>query len=445
MALSIAQSLLASLKGMTGVTGEFPQSEPVRQTLHPAMRFIILGSLLVVFTVLIWNAGRAGSSSLLSSYAAAKNQLAPANTAVELSQEDPEANYLRATIFRANNDLAGAIAGYNRAASLRPDDYVLWLSLARARSLNDDTAGALAASREAVRLAPYYAQPRWQLGNLLLRAGEPDEAFKELRVAGASSPTLLPAVIDLAWQLSHGDAQFVKQSIQPATPETYLALAQYFRKRGVAVEAIAMYVSAGDIGKQDRGSFLSELTSAKRFKEAYGLWLIDHHANPTNPFGVIHDAGFEQENNLDEPGFGWRAENKAQTVTLSLDTANAKAGKSSLRVEFNGDSDLATPIISQLVLVEPNSRYQLHFDARSESLVSGGLPRVAIIDVDNKEIPGQTIAIPEASNWHDYSIDFSSHETTDAVRIILERKRCNESPCPIFGRLWLDNFSFRKL
>ena len=266
--------------------------------------------------LLIWNAGRAGLSSLLSSYGATTNQIVPADAAVELSQGDPDANYLRATILRANNDLDGAINEYNQAISLRPDDYALWLSLARARSLNGETAEALAASRQAVKLAPYYAHPRWQLGNLLLRAGEHDEAFKELRVAGASNPTLLPAVIDLAWQLSEGDAQFVKQSIQPQTPETYLALAQYFRKRGATVEAIDMYRSTEDKGKQDRGSYLSELTSAKRFREAYALWLIEHPANSNDAVGLISDAGFEQESNLDEPGFGWRtAQQRAVTAS----------------------------------------------------------------------------------------------------------------------------------
>jgi hypothetical protein len=428
------------------VTSEFPHSEPLEQTLHPALRFAILGGLLICFTLLIWNVGRAGLSSLLSSHAASTNQVAPADAAVDLSQDDPDANYLRATILGANNDLVGAITEYNQAVSLRPEDYVLWLSLARARALNGDTAGALAASQQAVNLAPYYAQPRWQLGNLLLRAGEYDEAFKELRLAGASSPKLLPAVIDLAGQLSHGDPEFVQQSIQSQAPETYLALAQYFRKRGAVLDAIGMFGSAGDIGKQDRASYLAELTSAKRFQDAYALWLIGHATASTNGIGVINDAGFEQESNLDEPGFGWRTEHKVQTVTLLLDTANPKEGKASLRVEFRGDSDPDTGIISQLVMVEPNTRYRLLFAARTDSIVSGGPPRVVILDAGNKEIPGQTVAFPESvSNWQDYYIDFGSHESTGVVQITLQRERCSKSPCPIFGRLWLDNFSFTKL
>ncbi len=73
------------------VTVEFPQSEPAEQMLHPAMRFAILISLFVIFALLIWNAGRAGLSSLLSSYAATTNQIAAAEAAVKFSQSDPEA------------------------------------------------------------------------------------------------------------------------------------------------------------------------------------------------------------------------------------------------------------------------------------------------------------------------------------------------------------------
>jgi hypothetical protein len=425
------------------VTSEFPQLEPAEQMLHPAMRLAILTSLLVIFAVLIWNAGRAGLAALLSSYAATTNQIAAADAAVEFSQGDPEANYLRATMLKENNDLVGAITGYNQAVSRRPDDYVLWLSLARARSLNEDTAGALAASRRAVELAPFYAKPRWQLGNLLLRAGEHDEAFKELRLAAASNPTLLPVVIDLAWQLSDGDAQFVMQSIQPQTPETYLALAQNFRKRGAAVEAIAMYRSAGDIGKQDRGSYLLELTSAKRFKEAYALWLLGHPANAIDGVGVISDGGFEQESNLDEPGFGWRTANKVPT--LHLDTSAPEEGRSSLRVDFDGNSDPTSPVISQLLLVEPATHYQLRFAARTEEIVSGGPPHLIITDANDSRVIARSEEFPkQTAGWQYFTVDFNSTDTTQAIQITLQRQQCTTSPCPIFGRLWLDAFSLRK-
>lgn len=419
----------------------------VSRLVDPLARFMG-GGLLIVFLLLIWLSARAGFASLLYTYAATSNQLAAANAAVSLSSGDPEAHYLRGAILEASSDLTAAIAEYNEAIVRRPDDYVLWLSLARAQELNGQAPMAIAAAREATRLAPYYSQPHWQLGNLLVRAGRAEEGFSELRLACASNPKLLPPIIDLAWQLSRGNVQFVMQALQPGTPPAYQALAEYFKKRGQEAEAIAMLRAAGSIAEDYRRQYVNELLTAKRFADAYAIWSIGHPpANESDAGGpIVNDPGFEEERRLDEPGFDWRTENKAQTLTLSLEPANPKEGRSSLRVEFNGDSDPGTQIISQLVLVEPNNRYQLHFAARTERIVSGGLPRVAVVDAGNNEILGQTNAFPAAvSNWQDYSIDFNSKGTTSAILISLQRQRCSQSPCPIFGRLWLDNFSLKKL
>jgi len=200
------------------------------------------------------------------------SQLDAANAAVSLSPRDPEAHYIRASILEASDDLSEATAEYTQAVLLRPDDYVLWLSLAHARELNGDLSGAIAAANQAVPLAPYYAQPHWQLGNLLVRAGRPDEGFRELRLAGASDPTLLPVIIDLAWQLSHGNAAYVMQAIQPSTLESRTALAEYFKKHGKVSEAIALIRSAGSAAEDYRRRYIDELISAKRFRmpTAYG-------------------------------------------------------------------------------------------------------------------------------------------------------------------------------
>src|ERR1700730_4780668 len=169
--------------------------------------------LVVILLLLIWATARAGFSSVLSAYAARTSQLAAADAAVNVNSGDPEAHFVRGAILEANDDLAPAISEYTQALALRPDDYVLWLGLAHARELNGDSAGALAAANQAVQLAPYYAQPRWQLGNLLVRAGHQDEGFSQLRLAGAGNPTLLPTIIDLAWQFSGGNAAYVMQAI----------------------------------------------------------------------------------------------------------------------------------------------------------------------------------------------------------------------------------------
>ena len=406
---------------------------------HP----IASAGLLIILVLLTWNTARSGYGSLLANYAALSNQIAAANSAMSLSSSDPDTHYVRATILVAN-DLPGAIAEYNQAALARPSDYVLWLSLARACEQNGDTSAAVAAARQAVPLAPEYAEPHYQLGNILLRAGQRDEGFKELRLAGISNPSLMPGIIDLAWRVSGGDVEFVTRAIEPRTPAVYQMLAQYFGQRREVDAAIAMYAAAGSEGEHYRRAYLHDLIAEKQFKGAAKLWAVGRQSAAVP--GVMIDPGFETESDLTEPGFAWRVGDSPQGFHLSLDSANPKESHSSLKIQFDGASDPASPVITQLVLVESHAHYQLRFAIRSEDLVSGGLPRVVLTDAEADKVLGQSDQFPRATNgWQEYTIDFESGEATSAIQIALQRQTCATAPCPIFGRLWLDNFSLQKL
>ena len=413
------------------------------QVSHRIGRAVAATGLVVSLLLLTWNAGREGFSSLLSAYAAKAYDIDAANAAVSL-RSSPDTHFARGTILEARNDVAGAASEYYVAARARPDDCILWLSLARARELGGETEGAVAAARQAVPLAPYYAQPHWQLGNILLRAGYREEGFKELRLAGLSNPTLMPGVIDLAWRLSDGKPQFVEQAVQPKTPEAYQALGQYLRHLGDLEAALYVYdASAGLAPESERRANIGALVAAKRFREAYTLWARQRQGTSA---GVVNDSGFEKEEDLQETGFGWRTVDKVQGFLLSLDTSDPKQGHSSLKVEFDGDSDPAAAVISQLVLVEPHTHYQLSFAARTEGIVSGGLPRIVAIDADNNNVLGQSPELPQVTNgWRDYAFYFDSGESATAVRITLQRQSCSSPRCPIFGRLWLDNVWLQKL
>jgi hypothetical protein len=419
-----------------------PDNGNNRTPLPPIARVGGAAGLLVILVLLTWNVGRSGLGSLLTSYAARNSQIDSANAAISLSASNPDAHYVLATILEPT-DLPTAIAEYRQAALARPEDYVLWLSLARSSELNGDTAGAIAAARQAVPLAPDYAEPHYQLGNILLRAGQKDAAFKELRLAGASNPTLLPGIIDLAWRVSGGNVQFVTRAIEPETPATYQALGQYFRQRQEVGATIAMLVAAGSVAEQDRRSYLGELIATKRFKDAANLWKVGRQDGAVP--GVMVDPGFEQESNLKDPGFGWRLGEKDTGFHLSLDTDKPRQGRSSLKIEFSGDSDPFSPIISQLVLVDSGVHYQLHFAAKSEGLVSGGLPLVIVMDAGDNKVLGQSDRFPTTDGWREYTFDFVVGPSAGAIRIELQRQACSKSPCPIFGRLWLDNFLLQRL
>jgi tetratricopeptide (TPR) repeat protein len=111
---------------------------------------------------------------------------------------------------------------------------------------------ALAAFQEAVRLAPFYAEPRWMLGGALLREGERERAFEEFSRAVASDPTLTPQVLELLWEASGGDADAMARAVSPQSAEARAALAHFFAERGAANAAAAPLGQAGGDADRER-------------------------------------------------------------------------------------------------------------------------------------------------------------------------------------------------
>jgi hypothetical protein len=417
------------------------------ETQAHTLRRIALAGLVILLVCLIWTTGRTGFATLLYTFAARANQAEAAGAAVTLSPRDAQAHYIRGAALEFSGDAHAALAEYTQAVVLRPRDYVLWLALAQARELTGDLPAAIAAANEAVARAPFYAPAHWQLGNLLIRAGRHDGGFSELRLASESDPTLLPAVIDLAGHLASDRPEYILAALQPHSPEAYLALFTYFRKQGNLRQASAMLRAAGTAGEAERRTFIEALIVAKQFREAYALWGKGPVPDPDGPEGpLLNDPSFEDESDLNEPGFGWHAPNKTQSFSLLLDGVSPREGKWSAAFEFKGEPEPNQAILSQLVLLEPHTRYQLQFSVRTATLVSGGLPFLNVVDAMTQQTLAQSETFPQdRSEWLDYSLEFTTAGSSEAVQIAVRRQPCSKTPCPIFGRLWLDKFSLQRL
>ena len=409
---------------------------------------LILG--LILCASGIWSSGREGLSILINSYASATNQLDAADRSVRLSPSSPEAHYLRASLLSQKQSGAEAVRAYEQAAALRPRDYVLWLELGLARDRANDNAGALTAFRESTRLAPFYASPRWQLGQTLLRAGLLAEGLAELRRASASDPKLMPQSINLAWILLNRDPRAVDQALQPKTQSAHLAMATFLAAHGKSEEALTHVRAAGALTNEQKQHILKELLAGKHFLEAYEIWSSGRRIGSGDSsvrIPAIVDGGFEESIGLDDPGFGWQVSNRSQSVRTSLDPSSPNAGSYSLRVDWNGDSDPSIPTISQLLIVEPNTRYRLSFAARTHEMRTIGLPVVAIADPasDGYTILKESEAFARGtSGWRNYSIEFTSG-TASAVQIIVRRQQCETTPCAALGHAWVDSVWVEKL
>jgi len=104
-------------------------------------------------------------------------------------------------------------------------------------------------------------------------------------------------------------------------------------------------------------------------------------------------------------------------------------------------------LVSQLILVEPSSRYRLNFAARTQDVVTGGLPLAIVSDAagDIQRLGESAPLRQDTTNWEVSSFDFRTESGTNAVTLSIQRKNCSTSPCPIFGSIWVDSFSIEDL
>lgn len=425
---------------------------------HRIISYLLAACCLLACLSLTWLSARAGASRLFSGFVVKASMLPEtepesllpsAEEASRLTPRDPEAFRARGVAYLAMGKAADSAREYEHAAALRPQHYLLWLDLGRARDQADDLEGAIVALREAVRLAPFFAQPRWQLANVLFRAERYQEAFPELRLAIAGDPTLLPLGLELAWAASGGDVRSVEQLIQPTNSNARLTLARFLAKHGKALEAVELFRGTGGINEADQRALLVELLATKKYSAAYDVWASGRAGIDSSNHGVglVTDGGFEGKISRNDPGFGWQANWQISTVRIMFDDKEKHEGKQSLRFEWNGNSNPVSQLLTQLIVVEPNAHYRLRFSALTKDIVSGGLPVIAVSDASSAEyhLLGQSSPLKETEReWHDYEVEFKTGEATEAVLVSLQRQPCPNTPCPIFGRLWLDAFSLQK-
>jgi len=390
-----------------------------------------------------WTSAHIALSRLLAKYATIVNSVPAAQQAIVLTPADPEAHRALASALRHEDQLQAAAKENEIAVSLRPRDDLLWLDLGTIKDELDDSQGALLAFNESVRTAPFYGHPRWQRGNLLFRLGRYDEAFADLRQAANSNRALQPNLVDLAWAASKGDPRLTESILQIDNDRMRLSYARLLARKGRGVEAMEQLRLAGPVSDEVRNEMVLQLIGQKSFREAFLIWRNEAASNAGKQFvAEVFDGGFEGTLSLDEKAFGWRPARSGEQLTLSVDTTQKQSGNKSLLIQFNGNSDPAMSLVAQLVLVEPSRRYRLNFSTRTADLVTGGLPVVTITDGKTEQLLGKSTTVRQGTNeWEAQSIEFATGPDSSAVFVTLRRESCASSPCPVFGRIWLDSFS----
>jgi tetratricopeptide (TPR) repeat protein len=402
----------------------------------PFRGLLILAIGLCLF--LIQASARFGVSRIFVRYALATNSIEGADEALQLTPSDPEAHRARGTVFNRLQKPDEAAKSLESATLLRYRDDYLWIDLGNTREELGDTDAALAALDQAVRWAPYYAHTRWQRGNLLLRMGRANDAFTDLRSAAGANPRYAPNLIDLAWGISRNDLKTTESLLDIKNDNERLALIRFLARNGKGRDVLDQTrLLTTPLSTENKTELARLLFNAKAFMEAYALL---HGAQQPS----LVNAGFEDPLVLNESGFNWIVAPQ-QKNRLAIDVSEKLSGAKSLQINLDGSWVPGTPLLSQTFVVKPNTSYRLSFAVKTKNLVTGGPPLIVVNDATDNQLLGKSENFPTATSpWTKMSFDFTTLPTSQAAVIRFQRNNCDSSPCPIFGTLWLDEFSIEQ-
>jgi tetratricopeptide (TPR) repeat protein len=399
-----------------------------------------------------WGIGNTMAETAPASYASDPTAaFESAEAAVRLAPRDPLGHLMLARLHQISFDpqsVPAALAEYERAAVLAPNDYLIWTEVGRARAALGDAEGGVVALKRAAELAPNYSQPRWHLGNALLRTGEIEEGFAELRRAADADPALRPQVFNLAWQVYGPDMARVIDSVGKSA----LARAQLvgvLSGRTRFDDALAVWDSLSPDERRTHPSAGETLARALYGKGQYrrARQVISEAGAEGLAEGQLSNRGFESD--IGQAGralFEWDVVPPAAGAQVALDARTAREGRRSLRVVFNASGQAEFRNVSQVVAVEPGARYRLSFWVKTDALKSAAMPVVFVSEAASPDAP--LVMSPPAptatSDWQQVSIEFAAGPRTEAVVVRLALAACPDGVCPIFGKIWYDDFHLER-
>ncbi|HKO62565.1 MAG TPA: tetratricopeptide repeat protein [Pyrinomonadaceae bacterium] len=419
----------------------------------PLARIILLLTVLLALTaswfVMRWYFG----NTLAEYFNPEEARLQTARTAVSLAPSDPLTHWRLGDFIHKRlppDQISQAVAEFERAVALSPNDYRYWTAWGQALEQAGDYEKAEKALREAVRLAPAYSFPRWHLGNLLMRRSRYDEAFSELRYASEANDDLQPQLFGMAWQLYGADPNALQAAIGNRA-DIRARFALYLIQRSHFDEGLRLWNTLSESEKKTHRpvaeSVISNLIMQKRFHAAAEFW---NEVAPGDAYraeiGRIIDPSFE--NNISHnPSFlfGWQVPSINQ-VQVGITPNVGHNSNRSLRMFFQVRSHLEPIAVTQLIPVHPNTGYSLDGYAKTEQLVSASTPAIVIEDPVNGAQLAASGKLPTGDNeWSQISLPFTTGPKTEAIRLKIYRATCGrENPvCPIFGTVWYDDFALK--
>jgi tetratricopeptide (TPR) repeat protein len=344
------------------------------------------------------------------------------------------------------SDTAQALQAYNAALSLNPRSADLWSDVGTAY----ETVGNVPAARDAFLHAksayPLSAEISWRYANFLLRQGELDAAFLEMRRAVQAEPKRGAEALSRALS-AEPNIDLVLDPVLPPMSEAYTGAIFDQVSEGHTANAVRIWNRLAALHpKLPLETYTYYLVGAllreKQVSEAQRVWKqaadFAGYGNLPGPAdSLLWDGGFES--GIFGSGFAW-APPGGVAVQISFDSREKHSGNRSLRLLFNGRYNLGLNGPCAEVAVQPSTAYHFSAWVRTRSITTEQGIRFqlrAIGTPDNATVV--TSDLRGTQPWTRIESPWSSGKNVQEMQVCVGRLPSQEFDDKIQGIAWVDD------
>jgi len=343
-------------------------------------------------------------------------------------------------------DTARALQAYNVALSLNPHSADLWADVGTVYESEGNAAAARDAFLQAKSVYPLSAEISWRYANFLLRQGDLDSAFLEMRQAVEEEPKRGAEALSRAVS-AEPNIDLVIDRVLPPMSEAYTGAIFDQVNDGHTANAVVIWNRLAALHPKlpletYTYSLVTTLLREKQVAEAKRIWqqAVDFagFGNLSEPqASVLWDGGFES--GIFGYGFAWTLPGEA-AVQISFDTREKHSGSRSLRLLFNGRSNLylAGPCID--VPVQPSTDYHFSAWVRTLSITTEQGIRFQLRPIgtqDNSRVA--TGDLRGTQPWTYVEAAWSSGKDVQEMQVCVARMTSQEFDDKIQGIAWVDD------
>ncbi len=353
-------------------------------------------------------------------------------------------HYLQYNLEQPN--VLRAIRAYQFSLSLDPRSADTWLDLGSALEFEDNIAEARKSFQEAKRVYPLSAEVAWRYGNFLLRQGELENAFAEIRLAVAADPKHGGEAFSRCWH-ADPDLDLILDRVLPANPEVYLAVIFDLASEDRIEPALKVWsrLVALHPKLELRQVFplVNLLIRGSRMEMANRVWgeAVRFSDLPIrlDPAGsVVWDGGFET--GVVGGGFAWEYPASFNSVQIRLDTKERRSGRQSLRLQFNGKRNLDFENACVTAPIRPATSYRFSGWVRTRGLTTDEGLRFSLRSVD---VPSARVFLTSevrgSEPWTLVETSWTSEKESHGVQICIRRNASGRLENEIRGTAWVDD------